>query len=109
MTTKRQLILTSEGLSMKADGAIVFQFRWADVSRIETYKWDLFATDLICLGFTVDSKQVTYEVDEEMSGFSELRDSMRSHFPSIPEDWWGVVAQPPFATNLRLLYERTAA
>jgi hypothetical protein len=83
----------------------VWRFRWDEVTKITSYKRDLFTVDLICLDFFVASRQLTYPTHEEMRGFRELAERMCRVFPSIAETWWPQVAFPAFATNERTLYE----
>jgi len=42
--------------------------RWDEVTRIETYKRDVFTWDMICLDFFVESRQLTYPTHDEMQG-----------------------------------------
>lgn len=104
-----RLEITDTGLALFESDREVYRFRWADVSKIETYKWDLFSIDMICLDFTVDSRETVYTADEEMDGFSELSTRLTHYFPSVASDWWGDVAFPAFATKHRVLYERPSA
>lgn len=103
------LEISDSGLALFEFGREVYRFRWADVSKVETYKRDLFTVDMICLDFTVDTDQMVYMTHDEMDGFSELSSRLTQYFPSIAHDWWSEVAFPPFATKHRILYERTTA
>lgn len=104
-----RLELTEEGLAIFVNGREDCRFRWADVSKMVTYKCDLVTTDLICLEFAVHEKPgVVYAIHEEMEGFDQLRDFLSGYFPSIPPDWWREVLLPPFAPNYRILYERAS-
>jgi len=80
--------------------------RWNDVKTVLAYKRDLYATDLICLGFT--SPDGTIEGDEEMQGWSQLLEKLPSLLPGTPpmSDWWERVAKPPFASCVTKLFER---
>jgi hypothetical protein len=79
-------------------------FSWRDVEEIQTFKRDLFSIDQICLSFCVSG--LWYEFWESDAGFERLAELMQTKFPSIPEGWFGEVAQPPFATNQRTLWKR---
>lgn len=83
----------------------VWRFRWADVTKIVTYKRDLFAVDLVCLNFFVESRQLTFSTHEEIAGFRDLCDRMRCSFPSIGEAWSPEVAFPAFVPNEKVLYD----
>lgn len=75
---------------------------WDDIDEIETYKADLFIYDMICLSF--HTSEGWHEVQEQDVGFPELMNVLRSRFPSIPEDWYGVVMHPAFEANARTLW-----
>lgn len=77
---------------------------WNEVAEIQTYKYDLWSTDEICLAFTIDGKSWT-EISEEVQGFGELCRAMSEHFPTIKENWFREVMLPAFATNHRMLYK----
>ena len=79
-------------------------FAWHEVDEVETFKRDLLTTDDIRLAFLVSG--VWYEVSEGDAGFMPLAELMRAKLPSIDEDWYFEVMQPPFATNQRTLWKR---
>ena len=79
--------------------------RWTDVTRIQTYKLDLFTTDCICLLFESRSDQPPVQVSEEWKGFTDLFGPLSAAFPSIPQGWYGQVTLPPFETKRTVLYE----
>jgi len=99
--------LSAEGFSVvpqdQRAGASVLH--WADVTRIRTYKIDLFTVDCICLLFERSNGEAI-EVLEEWDGFAALTDVLRERFPLVPADWYATVMQPPFERNEALLYER---
>lgn len=105
----KRLEITDDGLALFESGREVYRFRWADVSKVETYKRDLFSVDMICLDFAVDADQMVYMTHDEMEGFSELSSRLTRYFPVIAPDWWSEVAFPAFATKHRVLYERPSA
>ena len=80
---------------------------WTTVDRVETYKVDLFATDCICLLFVSGDEAV--EVSEDWIGFNALFESIKVHFPTIKDDWFGTVMQPPFEANRTVLFDRLDA
>lgn len=88
----------------RSDREEASSFPWRDVDEIQTFKRDLFATDNIRLAFRVSD--MWYELSEDDTGFMPLAELMRVKFPSIPEDWYTEVMQPPFATNQRTLWKR---
>ena len=93
------------GGSVSSEGAA--SLKWNEVKTVLAYKRDLYATDLICLGFT--SPAGTIEVDEEMHGWTQLVERLPSFLPGTPPmpDWWERVAKPPFAACVTKLFERT--
>ncbi len=80
--------------------------KWNEVKTVLAYKRALYATDLICLGFT--SPAGTIEVDEEMQGWSQLVERLPGLLPGTPplSEWWERVAMPPFAPCVTKLFER---
>ncbi len=104
----KRLEITDGGLALFESGREVYRFQWADVSKVETYKRDLFSVDMICLEFAVDADQLVYITHDEMDGFNELSCRLTQYFPSIAPNWWNEVAFPAFATKHRILYERSS-
>ena len=62
--------------------------KWHDVNRVRAYKRDLFAFDLVCLGFVTANG--TIEVHEQMQGWSQLVEQLPSWLPGVPplSEWW---------------------
>ncbi len=79
---------------------------WVDVVSITTYKIDLLTTDCILLLFELAPGQGPVQISEEWPGFTEFMPAMQNAFPSIPEDWYGVVMKPAFEPNRRELFRR---
>lgn len=86
------------------DQRVVASVRWADVTRIRTYKVDLITTDCICLLFELDNGQAPVRISEEWSGFADLFGPLAAAFPSIPSDWYVDEMTPAFETMHRVLY-----
>lgn len=79
------------------------------MTRIATYKLDLFAVDTIVIAFeTRERPGFALEVWEECLGFRALFATLHSEFDVDPE-WYGTVMLPAFATNYRVLFERPAS
>lgn len=104
-----RVAITDNSATLYGANQQVWTFRWEEVTRVDTYKCDLFAVDMICLDFFVASRQLTYSVDDEMLGFDILCEQIRRFFPSIEAGWWSQVALPPFATQHSILYEVSTA
>jgi hypothetical protein len=85
----------------------VSSLKWDEVNAVVAYKRDVFAFDLVCLGFGTANGAI--EVNEEMPGWSQLVEDIPLRLPGMPpfSDSWDLVAQPPFATCVTKLFERS--
>jgi hypothetical protein len=97
--------MRENGFDLIASGLATISVQWPDVTRISTYKYDLFAVDSVCLLFELTAER-SVEVWEEDNGFRGLAENLHDYFNEVPIDWFEVVVQPPFATNTRLLFDR---
>lgn len=81
--------------------------RWKDVVKLEAFKRDLFAVDLICLAICLNDNTVV-EINEEMDGWEPLMLKLPEYLSRCKEydGWFDVVAQPPFKENLTVIYRR---
>lgn len=103
---RRQSIeLTEDGFRLCPGGLAV---SWTAVSRVVTYKADLFAYDLICFGFTVDGCPATVVADEQMPGWDDLTAALPARLEGVADGWYGTVMHPAFATNARVIWTRPA-
>lgn len=80
--------------------------RWDDVERLVGYKHDDLTTDMICLD--VEHGNTCFTITEDTDGWFVFLDRTMAAFPNIPKNWEVDVAQPAFATNLTVLYDRKA-
>lgn len=82
-------------------------FLWKDVCRVVVFKRDLFTVDCICIGFEL-SDGLSYEFDEEMTGYKELTSRLHDYLPGCQrwDNWFCEVAFPAFATNMIEIYVR---
>ncbi len=82
-----------------------FVIAWRDTIRIEVFKRDLLATDLICLTIVLSDDR-TLEVNEEIDGWKSLVDKLPEYLPGCQtfEDWFPAVAFPAFKTNRTIIY-----
>lgn len=78
------------------------EVEWQSVNKIVAYKVDLFAVDLICLGFTTTDGRYS-EVHEEMADYDKFCEQLESRF-ALREGWWSEVAFPAFETNLTVIW-----
>ena len=80
---------------------------WEDVIRVEAFKRDLYAVDLICLSIHFDHN-TSIEIDEEMAGWDSLVDRLEEYLPRSKkfDYWFELVAFPAFKRNLTVIYRR---
>jgi hypothetical protein len=81
---------------------------WSEIVAIRTFKRDLFTFDMVCLEFKTASGEYC-EAWEDMVGFTEFTERMQAEFPTVPQNWYGEVMLPAFATNQRVLWRRSRA
>jgi hypothetical protein len=82
---------------------------WGQVTRIEAFKRDLYAVDLICLALETQDSD-TLVIHEEMPGWQALLDALPGYLPGFPPEgaWLAKVAIPAFETNLTTLFTKNA-
>ncbi len=80
------------------------KIKWADIERLLAYKRDLMTIDEICMDIIFNNGQTT--ITEETPGWYLFVEKTKLVFPGIPKNWDTEIAQPPFATNLTILYQR---
>lgn len=98
------LSVSGDGVVLRIEGQEKWRFHWADITRVETYKIDLFTFDTICLSFVDELRQLEYKTFEEMAGFSDFIAELDRHFPGIDNNWYTTVMLPAFSTNYRVLW-----
>jgi hypothetical protein len=78
--------------------------KWQEINRVVVYKRDVYAFDLVCMGFT--TAEGTIELNEEMEGWATLVDALPHYLRGTPNraEWWNKVVQPPFAANPTTLF-----
>ncbi len=94
------------GFAVTLAGGSATSLKWNAVKTVVAYKRDVYATDLICVGFTTSDG--TVEINEEMQGWSQLIEKLPTLLPGTPPlvDWWERVAKPPFASCVTKLFQR---
>lgn len=95
----RVIRLTADGFSISHNEEPPIEVKWASVKEIFAYKDDVFAYDIICLGFRVSDAGTYYWVDEEHLGYHELVAELERRFENLDKDWWEKVAYPAFERN----------
>jgi len=98
--------VTQEGLEVVRAGETLASVRWCDVTTILAYKYDLFTTDEICVGFLTSPDADSWlEISEEWRGFREATDKMDELFPGIPRKWYSAVMVPGFERKETVLWQ----
>jgi hypothetical protein len=97
--------ISSDGFTFQKDRKNPIQVKWNDIEKIEAYKADQLATDLICLAFQCSGFDFLIQLHEEMKGFDDLKKSIESRF-DIDADWWGRTAFPPFDVNRSVIWSK---
>ncbi len=80
---------------------------WSEVEEVHAYKRDLFATDLICLGFKKSGREEYHEIHEERAGYHDLLKVLPSRLPKFALDWIFAVAVPAFEANHQIIWKRS--
>lgn len=80
---------------------------WKETVRVEAFKRDLYAVDLICLLVLLKDNKAL-EINEGMEGFESLAGKLPEYLPGCQkfEEWFQVVAFPAFKENNTVIYER---
>ena len=97
---------TDAGFDLIGPDAAVQHVRWSALTRVVTLKYDLFAVDEIVLIFETGSTAI--EVSEDCAGFGTLFEPLERELGVNPE-WYQTVMRPAFATNYRVIYERSGS
>ena len=96
--------MEESGFSVTEGYKVIFQIKWTDVREVVAYKEDLFAYDVICVGFRLDDTDSYPRVTEEFIHYKELLQELPSEFPGIRTDWFTDVALPAFVPNWTTLW-----
>ncbi len=98
--------LAADGFDVVLQDESRVSIKWASVTQVVTYKYDMFGYDEIVIAFAVlERPEVLQEVWEEWHGFKALSAELEGKLGIAPE-WYETVMLPPFATNYRVLLER---
>ena len=92
------------GVSIGDHGLQNHSFEWMSVERILAFKVDLLTTDEVALEFIAGGR--SYIVGEDTDGWSDLLSEISRRYP-ILTSWFENVLQPPFATNLGIVWDRS--
>jgi len=98
------LRVTSSGF-VSENASASYAIDWTDIVEICAFKIDLFAVDEV--RFSLSLRDGTaIELREEQPGFRALVAALTARFPAVA-GWEDKVMQPPFATNMTVLYRGT--
>ena len=115
------VIVTEEGVGVRTRPTLGLRFyrrfvnpsfrfeerlEWAAVTRARAYKRASLVTDLICV--LPEAPDAALEVNEEMEGWEAFLAALPRRLPGCLDGGaiWRAVAQPPFATNETVVFER---
>ena len=93
---------------IESNGNTHAMFEWSNISKIHTYKLDLFTTDCICLLVESDDLDDPLELSEEWIGFEQVIDALPHHFSNLDPNWYALVMKPAFEPNYRIIYDRNS-
>jgi hypothetical protein len=82
---------------------------WSSIKSLHAFKRDLITVDHICMAILLKDGDVL-QFDEDMIGWQELVMNLPVYLSGCKpfQEWWPIVAFPPFATNMTLLYPTSA-
>lgn len=83
----------------------VSHFNWSDIETIFCFKEDHFTTDEICMDIFFNDK-TSIRLTESTPGWYQFNKRLSNAIPSVCENWFTEVVQPPFATNMTLLFDK---
>lgn len=84
----------------------VKHYNWSDIETIFGFKEDRFATDEICMDIFFSDK-TSIRLAESTPGWYQFNNRLSKAIPTVSENWDTTVVQPPFATNMTLLFDKT--
>lgn len=100
------ILVTQDSLQFVRGDQLLQSVRWSDIKKIITYKYDLFTTDDICVGFLAEKDaEMWLEINKDWDGFPVATNRMESLFTSIPKDWFHSVMVPAFERKETVLWE----
>ena len=79
---------------------------WDEITKIAVWKDDVFAYDIISMGFAWAGTDGYKGVDEEMKGWDALVQEIERRFGVAQSSWWSNVAFPAFATNHQVIWRK---
>lgn len=80
-------------------------YNWSSIDTIFGFKEDRITTDEICMDIFFNDNTIIC-LTESTPGWYQFNDRLSKAIPSVPINWDGMIAQPPFATNMTLLFDK---
>jgi hypothetical protein len=98
--------IRDDGFEVTDGAKKISGMRWDDISRVAAFKRDCFSVDMICISLSDGTWEI--EVNEDLEGWKALLNALAQNVSNFPpyEQWFMQIAQPPFATNFTLIYQR---
>ena len=83
----------------------VTNYNWSDIETIFGFKEERLATYEICMDIFF-SEKVSIHLTESTPGWYQFNNRLSKAIPTVSENWDTEVVQPPFATNMTLLFDK---
>jgi hypothetical protein len=83
----------------------VTNYNWSDIETIFGFKEDRLTTDEICMDIFFSDK-ASIRLTESTPGWYQFNSRLGNALPTVSENWDTSVVQPPFATNMTLLFDK---
>lgn len=80
-------------------------FRWSAIETIFVFKEDQMTTDELCMDVFFNDR-TSIRLTESLRGWYVFNQQLSDRIPVIPSSWQDNIVQPPFQTNLTLLYDK---
>jgi hypothetical protein len=100
-----EIRLTDDGFSVAKNQREIISVHWNDIQEIVAFKRDSITTDLVCFSFSTSDG--SFEVNEEVPGFSSLQSALEKELPGFDNTWPYKVIKPAFAPNRTVIYRRS--
>lgn len=100
------MIANATGIEFTPESGAPRLVRWPEIVKITVFKQDCHIHDLVCVEIDAEWPTLDLLLTEETKGFKEFLPALNHAFPVIDANWYQRVCQPPFATNMMVLYSR---
>jgi hypothetical protein len=83
----------------------VRHYNWAEIVTIFGFKEDRYTTDEICMDIFFNDK-ANIRLTESTPGWYQFNKRLNNAIPTVLENWDTEIMQPPFVTNMTLLFDK---